>query len=448
MSIEHAMVSGLQQNLLNRRMDALLQREVIKGCSHDIAAAPVDLEPPYVPIGYANDRAIEADWVYASPPSPDDLVCLKVWSPKELECDWKRAERFVKQLFGMCYRSAFYIVGNKEKVQICFVCHRYDEPVLRTAFQTEMVSCALGEPETGPIVFDIENNPCFHDYVPPPPYSHLLTRPPEHDMSPLEPFVNALLALSGDMCGFYQVLIQPVAPNHNWHHNVETLIDWEFYAKLKASGGVSQRFSQQIPSGDLRNLAMDAETKSHNDKPFFAVALRVGLFGDDRQMNDAHLRSLSVFTSMFQHGGRPLEWLTDDDYRVHVNDESLQEMVALGTAYRPGFLLNSSELAGLIHVPPLAELSGDAELFDYLDTLEPEYSILSEGAYLGMAKDMDATRPICIPDKFRLRHTHIIGCPGLYIDCFHERRRFHPDNISANTNKHFTNIKLGKIILF
>lgn len=36
-----------------------------------------------------------------------------------------------------------------------------------------------------------------------------------------------------------------------------------------------------MPSGDLRHMATNTETKAHNDKPFFAAALRVAVIGAD-----------------------------------------------------------------------------------------------------------------------------------------------------------------------
>lgn len=91
--------------------------------------------------------------------------------------------------------------------------------------------------------------------------------------------MTALANLEPATVGLYQVLLQPVSPDHNWHHNVQRLLDLEFTFKLMTGCQPPQRYQQQMPSGDLRHMATDTETKAHNDKPFFATALRVAVIG-------------------------------------------------------------------------------------------------------------------------------------------------------------------------
>ena len=55
---------------------------------------------------------------------------------------------------------------------------------------------------------------------------------------------------------------------------------------------IPQRYAQQSPSGDLRQMAWEVENKAHNDKPFFAMALRVAVIGGDN--NGQELLSSSV----------------------------------------------------------------------------------------------------------------------------------------------------------
>ena len=41
------------------------------------------------------------------------------------------------------------------------------------------------------------------------------------------------------------------------------------------------RYAQQAPSGDLKQMAFQVETKAHADKPFYAAAVRLALVGAD-----------------------------------------------------------------------------------------------------------------------------------------------------------------------
>jgi len=119
----------------------------------------------------------------------------------------------------------------------------------------------------------------FKDYYPPPPYSHFLTRPPELQSSPFKSLIAAISAIKAPAVGLYQAFFQPVPPGHNWHRNVEMLLDVEFAPKLQQGFHAPQRLSQQSPSGDLRQMSWEVTSKAHNDKPFYIMACRVAIFG-------------------------------------------------------------------------------------------------------------------------------------------------------------------------
>ena len=114
----------------------------------------------------------------------------------------------------------------------------------------------------------------LRDFLPHPPYSHLLTQPEELKRSPYAPLIATLAEIPAPVVGIYQVVFSAVSLEHNWHQNVETLLDLEF--SIRPLGGLSStsRYAQQAPSGDLRQMSSDLQVKAHNDKPFFATAVR------------------------------------------------------------------------------------------------------------------------------------------------------------------------------
>ena len=73
-----------------------------------------------------------------------------------------------------------------------------------------------------------------------------------------------MTAIRPPSVGFYQALLQPVAATHNWHQNVQALLDIEFAGKLWHSSQTPMRYTQQTPSGDQRQMAMDVETKAND----------------------------------------------------------------------------------------------------------------------------------------------------------------------------------------
>jgi hypothetical protein len=100
-------------------------------------------------------------------------------------------------------------------------------------------------------------------------------------------------------------------------------------------------------------MARDADTKSHMDKPFFCAVVRVALIGLKSDNAADILRSLHSFVNLFQHGRRPLESLTHLDYLKHISIENVRDMFRFGITHRAGSLLNSAEICGLLHIPPL-----------------------------------------------------------------------------------------------
>ncbi|GAG38367.1 unnamed protein product, partial [marine sediment metagenome] len=243
-------------------------------------------------------------------------------------------------------------------------------PTVRTAFSGEFELCALSDVDADDdllrsITPRAWAKAAFCDYYPPPPYSHLMTRPEELERSPYTTLFAALANLPKTAIGLYQILFAPVSPRHDWHRNVRTLLDLEYQIKLLGGLTTTQRYPQQAPSGPLHQMAMDVEVKAHNDKPFFAAAVRIAVINGQHR-SESLLQSLAVIGSVIQHGGRPLNVLTDDDYRSRLSPEAIRLLFAAGLTHRPGFLVNSEELSSWVHIPPPKETEHHQERMNTL----------------------------------------------------------------------------------
>ena len=417
MSIETAIISRSQHHVVASKVQSLIAEEVGKGCLSDISQSPVSLEPHFVPI--SNIKEIQyphhkTNWIAETPAPVADLMRYRVWISPHQEFNWNHSELFLKQLQAASYRVGFEVYGNNEAITISFLCHRIDQPILKAAFDGEFDSCELTVMEKVPLSILPEKNWTnihFRDYYPPPPYSHLLTRPPELQSSPLKSLFVAMASIEPPIFGIYQVLFQPVPPEHNWHNNVQTLLDIEYTMKLFQDGlHNSPRYNQQTPSGDLKQMASEVENKAHNDKPFYCMALRVAVIGSDDR--DNILSSLSTFTSLFQHGGRPLNYLTDHEYLKNFSADQIRDMFMQGLTYRPGFLVNSFELSGPVHTPPLSVSEHRPIPIEGLETLPGRNSELLTGTWIGNCVNAGNIEPVCIPDLLRTKHSHPIGRTG------------------------------------
>jgi hypothetical protein len=337
-----------------------------------------------------------------------------VWISPNQPFNWNCFELFLKQLSLITYRVGLEMAGNQEKIVITLLCHRADAPIVATAFRGKLRFSRLSPQEGSPLAGlepEVWDQISFNDYYPAPPYSHLLTRPEELHTSPYECLITAMANLPKPAVGLYQALFQPVSPDHNWHRNIETLLDLEYVVGLSNGMGHSQHYLQQAPSGSLQQMAGQVETKAHNDKPFFCAACRLAVVGAAAGGRD-YLRALAVFSSLFQHGGRPLSFLTEADYRAVLSAEQIRRMFLQGLAYRPGFLVNSAELTGLVHFPPTNIVEQLGIAMDTMETLPIAEGKLAEGTLIGTCSMAGKDRPVCIPPRLRMSHTHLIGRPG------------------------------------
>jgi hypothetical protein len=338
-----------------------------------------------------------------------------VWISPEQKFDWNNCELFLKQLLKMSYRTSFEVFGNNEGITISFLIHRSDKPIITAAFEGEFDFCKL-TPMTDSCLSNYLNKAwqdiVFQDYFPSPPYSHLLTRPQELKSSPLRSLITAMSAIEAPSVGIYQVLLQAVSPQNNWHRNVQILLDFEYEIKLKEGFHHFSRYSQQAPSGDLKQMAWEVENKAHNDKPFYAMTLRVGVIGGGYKAG-ALLSSLATFTSLFQHGGRPLNCINDLQYSNVLSSDQIRDMFFLGVTHRPGFLVNSYELTGPVHIPPLSICEPRQLPLEGLETLPVCNLDLLKGTWIGICSHAGDCERVCLTSFIRTKHTHLIGGTGV-----------------------------------
>jgi len=418
MSVEEAITARARPQILEAKLKKIVYEEAKKGCSPEVKATPVGLEPFYSPITHTPDlpaKNNENDFILEPQPQIKDLIRLQLWLSPEEKFNWLNSELFLKQLRSVSHRVVFEILGNSKKIQMRFLVHRQDLPIVQTAFQGQFERCELSNKFDD--LFEgagseLWKEVTFLDFFPPPPYSQLLTRPDELKVTTYLALVTALMEIEPPALGFFQALMQPVNPVHNWHRNVELLLDLEYAFKLLSGIQVPQRYLQQAPSGDLHQMSWEVGTKAHNDKPFYSVAIRIGVM-PARENANYHLMALSTFINLFQHGGRPLSYVTEKDYKKVLSDDRIMEMFILGATYRPGFLVNSSELAGFVHIPP-AEILGYREPpIAILETLPVRNAELYKGTPIGTCEYAGIEQQVCIPKKPHFRSNHIIGRSGI-----------------------------------
>ena len=431
--MEQALIAAARPYMVQQMVRQRIEREIVKGCSPDLSEEPVALEPVYIPINQYKDLAqsdAQSTAIPEPPPDPDNLVRYQLWIHPDQDLDWRRSEIFLKQIGDAQRRLAFEVFGNREAIVVTLLCHRCDEPLLATAFAGVFDKCRLAPLPQHPMAGlppEAWTRAVFRDCDPPPPYSHLLTRPEELAASPFETLITALSRIPKTAFGLYQAVFQPTHRANNWHRNVEVLLDFEYAVKLMSSGAVPQRYLQQAPSGDERHMAMDVERKAHSDKPFFAMALRIAVFCADGAEGDPRdlLPALRVFCGVFQHGGRKLEFVGEDQYAFLSKPGQTRDMFLSALTYRPGFIVNSWELTGPVHVPPGSILERSEISMDKLEPLPVSERLTLEGTPIGYCEYAGVKVLVYIPPYERRHNTHLMGAPGMGKSNLMERMILH-----------------------
>lgn len=417
MSVERAMVAQAKPQMFARMANAFIYREAVKGCRPEVSSHAVALEPRYLPIHQAFRASAgedPSDAVYEPLPAVEELKRLELWlSPREV-FGWLSSELFLKQLSSVSHRIAFEVIGNAKRIRLIFLVHVDDFASLHAAFGAQFQHCELSDLPNGgfeEVFTDPKLEVTFLDFYPPPPYSHLITRPGELKVTPYRSLVSSLMAMKPPSVGLYQALFQPARADHDWHRNVQVLLDLEYNMKLLSGLQSQQKYLQQSPSGDLRQMALELETKAHNDKPFFFLSVRLAVASPHGVVSD-HLRTLVTYINLFRNGGQPFRSVTKRVYKPFLTADGIARMFDQGLTYRSGFLVNSEELAGFVHVPPAAILENREPPIPILQTLPLKSKDLSSGTPIGRSEYAGIEQSICIPFETRSRSTHIIGKPG------------------------------------
>ena len=409
MSVTQQLLKRSEPHIAGSIAAEIIRREATKGCQAIVAPTPVLLEPPYLPPSEWLNIKPSNHGEYIQQPTQNRIPPLRftAWLPPKHELDWIHAERFLKILSGASHRIGFEVSGNSDNINLGFLAYKEDAELLQSALKGEYfkseISVNTGE---GPI----SKHHWFRDIFPSPPYHHLLTQPIEFETSPYDACIRTLSRFPKEITGFVQVLFEPA--QNDWHRNVEALTDLEYRSKAVTESVRNYSRPQMLPSTDISEMSREITMKAHADKPFFFAALRVGIKSSDDCISHDEL---SGFTNMFYHGGKPLQWLDNDDYRNSLPETALCEIIQHGAVHHPGFLLNSAELAGLVHLPTMIEFAEEELPIDFTETIiaSPKAECLDRGLHIGSYWHGDKEYVVSIPEELRMRGIHILGLPGV-----------------------------------
>lgn len=388
-----------------------------RGRGWDIASQPIDLEPEFAPffIQTTNNQAIIDDGkrptflgsffnlftksTEKALPSPalesyelypfigeDELVYYQLFIPKQYTHQQHATERLLHALSLCRSPVSFEIIGKPDEIVVQLVCRSSSAAFVYSqlsAYFPNMLIVDIGEKGRDNIGND--------DY-----YAYVDFGLDEEFMRPLSIGIGhgdsyaSLFGILDQLRGTegitYQVLFSGL------------LNSWEKSIVEAVTSGTGSSFFYDAP--EMPKLAIEKSSS-----PLFAVTVRLCVHAAtlERVNHLAHLSLLSLL-HISKSPWNSLALLTTDTYPFEIRQDDFVDR----TSHRSGMILNSKELANLMHIP-------SATLSDKLILLaeKTKAAPAPEGTYiLGTNTHNNNTVEVRLSTQQRLKHVHIIGATG------------------------------------
>ncbi len=404
----------MPQPTLSERLTEQFYAWELRGRGWQEFPRPVVLEPPFRPFpGYflprAEDDGHQPTFLSRlfSPPrreeeapkieepepetfqSDEALIECAVSLPSEAAVKAESAERFLLALSAAELPLAFEIVGLPESLTVQMVSRAPDAALVENQLRAFFPEVGVqAEPEglrhawtrtageTVLVQFGLAR-----EFMLP------LTSFRSLDPDPLLPFFGALSELEPGEAGLVQVVFQRV--REDWAESV-------MRAVITPHG---KPFFADYP--ELTKAAREKVSR-----PLFAACLRVAAKGVDATGAWRIVRDLA---GALTHFGTP----TGNELLPLATLEGRAAMTEIfqRTSRRPGMILGSDELAGMVHLP-----SASVRVPKLLREIRRSKAApaISQGAGILLGENLHHGRALAVrlPTDLRLRHLHVIGASG------------------------------------
>jgi hypothetical protein len=322
--------------------------------------------------------------------SDEPLRHLVVAVPEALKIDKDIAERFLLSLSLARTPIAFELVGHGNAVIPQFSCRASDRHLVlenlrayfpdASIFEKEDVIGGAYDPEQTALAIEFG---LANEFMLP------LNTPASFAIDPLIPVASALSALAADELGCLQVVFQPVrAP-------------WAESILWSVSDGAGGSFFADAP--EMTGLA-----RRKVGKPLFAALIRLFIQAESERRAWSIARALGGAFHQFALPGSnelfPLE------NRGYPDAEHIVDVLTRSTR-RSGMIINSEELAALVHLPG-ASVRVPGLLRELKKTKALPEEAIGHALILGTSVHQGERQRVTLSTESRLRHTHIVGATG------------------------------------
>jgi hypothetical protein len=357
---------------------------------------------------------------------PIELCCFTISLPDECDVTLSQMEKFWSSLQSLKAPVVFEIVGNGDagKIIFQFLCGIEDKANIVTHLQSII-------PDVNPEGSDHDYFDEYDDYSGCTGFGSIFglekhcsyplrTFSSFRDGDPLTSLMTALSEVKKGETAIIQAIIQPV--KDGWDRKLAWIQDEleatdkdKMLDNIAKTTGYSEYKFENLPIYDFVDCPISHKLKY----PLFSVALRTMVYGE--HVTESFPQSVLGFSIFGLNEGnsisdRPKIYVGDNpnpyknaDYSL--NDDEFESFFNR-TSYRHGFILNSEELANLLHFPSKA-LKHPKLLRQKLTFAKaPEATTAGDGLLIGVNEVFGQSQKVYVPEDFRFRHVYVVGKTG------------------------------------
>jgi len=379
---------------------------------------PVDLEPPFEPFFYHSapeepfrddgarptvfsfvTKAIKSAFVpdqkissevsnndpldpYAYGNNDEELVAFSVSFPKDRKIRPDETEQFLLMLSQSQHLVSFEIIGTHNSIRVQIACSESDADHVHNVIKAYFPDAVINSVDPDEIVAEGMEG-MYIDFGLGDEFMRPLNTVKNFDLDPHISVFSILENLAKDEQAAIQILFKSAI--NPWAESIiRSVLDNEGNAFFVNAPEMVKMAEEKISA------------------PLFGVAIRVT--GQDSKGKGEVAKRLA---SAVMHSARSQgnELIPLETYPQYAHD------VLYRTSHRLGMLLNSKELATLVHFPSVSVVSNKLERDAKKTKATPE---IYEGHehILGTNVHQGIEREVTVSSQQRLKHTHIIGATG------------------------------------
>ena len=317
----------------------------------------------------------------------DQSSFLQIYPSTEDEINPLSSEQFILSLQKVSEPISFEILGDKDKILCQVHCAQSDLPLIQNqlAGLYPRTQTLITEEDFLASFLEVSESVVISSYALSNFYVYPLKTFNKFN-DPLIVLFAVLGSFENSQFGGLQIIWYPV--KNNWAENIRLSSRNEFDPRKPS------RFREQ-------DLIKQAEQKI--EKPFFATVINI--IASSLQI----AQSLESYLDLFSTSHNTFERVKNcESYSI----ECLKEAVLGRHSNHYGMLLNSAELAGLLHLPS-QDIASQKLIRPRIKTVPAPEAALSGELILGQNIHRGKTTIVRLNKEQRRRHTYIVGSTGV-----------------------------------